>query len=199
MLSYHKLMEKITEAYDHALNNRVDEFRAIDEEVTSLVPHYIQQITYASQAVVKLNNVQLSNLFTQVLKIILTLGGFFLFMLGLSTITFIEGGMGAFLIGAIGSIALYYVWTKIPTVRLLWSSTKEVDNHSTMLYVSLSECVKSLSEIKGFQQSTFSTVQEWQRQGLWNEKEPSEEEIEEATKSVDAFLQELKNRDHYKD
>ncbi len=197
MLPNNQLMKKITEAYDHALNNRVNEFRSIDKEITSLVPHYVQQISYSTDAVVKLNKVQLSNLITQSVKIIFTIIVIFSMIVGLTFVP-IEV-IPSVLASGIFALSLLYLWKKIPIIRMLWESTREVDIHSTRLYSSLSECIKALSEIKGFHEATIPTIQEWQRQGMWTEQELTDEEKKDASETLEAFLDSLKDRDHYDD
>lgn len=189
MLPVYKLMEKIGEAYDHALNERVEEFRTLDKEISSLVPLYIQHITYSCQSVKSLNNVQLSTLFTQVVKALLTgstLVGvtvLFLFM------PYFEGTLSTLLATATIIFGLAYAWKKIPILRGVWESTQNIDRHSANLYVSLSECIRSLEEIKAFHQATIPTVEEWERKGLI--KEEKDVSMEEAQETINQFLKEL--------
>lgn len=196
MLPTYKLMEKIGEAYDHAINERVDSFRDIDKELTSLIPLYVQHIAYSSQAVKSLNTVQISTLVTQIAKVALTgitlmgIAAIFLF------IPFIEGAVSGFLTAITVGFGLLYSWKKIPVIRSIWESTGKIDAHSSNLYVSLSECIRSLEEIKAFQQATIPTVTEWERKGLWKEDQ-TEDDLEEATKSIDNFLKEMGDRNHY--
>lgn len=196
MLPVYKLMEKIGDAYDHALNDRVDQFQKIDKEISSLVPLYIQHITYSAQAVRNLNMVQVSTLLTQMVKVSFTgviLAGIIAVLI---VMPYIEGTISGILAaGAIG-FGLLYTWKKLPLLRGLWESTRQIDIHSANLYVSLSECIRSLEEIKAFQQATIPTVSEWERKGLLKE-EPEESDTEQAAKSIDDFLKELTSRDYY--
>lgn len=195
MLPVYKLMEKIGQAYDHALNERVDQFQKVDKEITSLIPLYIQHITYSSQAVRNLNMVQVSTLFTQITKLTLTTAILVGLVVVFALLPVIEGAIGGLLAGVTIGFGLLYAWKKIPILRNLWESTRQMDVHSTNLYVSLSECIRSLEEIKSFHQATVPTVAEWERKGLLKEEE--EVDTSEAVQSIDNFLKELTNRSHY--
>lgn len=196
MLPVNKLIKKLSEAYDHALNERIEEFRKLDAEINSMVPHYIQHITYSSSAIKSLNMVQTSTLFTQITKVTATLVGLSIPIAVLLYIPVLENFISIVLASIIAGVALIYFWKKIPILRTLLESTHKIDSHSTNLYVSLAECISSLEEIKGFHHTTTSVIEEWQRKGLWETKQ-DKNEIEEATKSIDKFLEELSNREYY--
>lgn len=204
MLPIADLSAKIADAYNYARKDQVEEFQAMDDEITSFIPHYLQQIKYANEAVINLNKVQLSNILTQGIKIFTMVSVFVLSIVGLSYVPY--DFANTVLTSITFGIGLIYLWKKIPQIRQLWKDNTAIGLHGINLNTSLSQSIIALNYIKMYHEDTVPKVKEWERKGLLNKAEESDQsdEKDENMFSLDEVLKKVQNRtsqdsDQYKE
>jgi len=176
MLPVEQLTDKLSEGYYHATNDNVEEFQNVQGEINTLLGYYVQQIRYASDAVIYLNKLQLSNIFTQSIKIGTVLALVVLGMIGSTFVPYFNGAIGSTLLVVLGGFGSLYLWKKVAVVRQFWKDNTAIDNHAITLNSSISECIIALNHINDFQGETLPKLQEWQEKGLLTEKTPPEED-----------------------
>lgn len=182
MLPIVDLMNKVSETYDLALEEDIENFRESHGYLMSLIPSYASQVRYSGIATKDLNDIMWSNIKTHGAKVTLSVGLLSGIAFTLSTMNIINE---SFLVTGYLALLGLYLQRKVPTLFKLWKAEQTIDKHTANIYSNVALSIEALQILKDYQATVHGTIEQWISEGRYSHPEKSaENSMEELIKSL---------------